>query len=108
MKLLLLVTVFVYTVLASCEKNKHHIDEPLIGDEFCQMFDSESYCKTWLDIPVCQGLDIPCDGSPICPRYPWSDRRFDVLEGHGLWFGYKKTVHGKRVINTRRKELKLN
>ncbi|KAL0238128.1 hypothetical protein GEMRC1_012601 [Eukaryota sp. GEM-RC1] len=85
MKVLLILSAIVLVAFA----HHHEPEPPVNGDEFCQKFDPESYCKHWLHIPVCQGLDIPCDGRPICPRYPWSDRRFDVLEGTGDWRGFK-------------------
>ncbi|KAL0226956.1 hypothetical protein P9112_014280 [Eukaryota sp. TZLM1-RC] len=86
MKLLVFLTIIV-AVLA-VELHSGH-ERPMKGDELCQFFREDSYCKVWQDPPVCQHLDIPCDGRPICPRYPWSDHRFDVLTGHGGWSGDK-------------------
>ncbi|KAL0213805.1 hypothetical protein P9112_005989 [Eukaryota sp. TZLM1-RC] len=84
---LLLCLVFAIVALANDVKSGH--GRPMKGDELCQFFREDSYCKVWQDPPVCQHLDIPCDGQPICPRYTWSDRRFDVLEGHGAWTGHR-------------------
>ncbi|KAL0226552.1 hypothetical protein P9112_013876 [Eukaryota sp. TZLM1-RC] len=87
MKFLLLLALA--ALVFATEPAHEHIERPMKGDELCQFFREDSYCKVWQDPPVCQHLDIPCDGTPICPRYPWSDRRFDVLEGHGRWSGHK-------------------
>ncbi|KAL0210411.1 hypothetical protein RCL1_004847 [Eukaryota sp. TZLM3-RCL] len=84
---LLLVALFAFVVFA------HDFPVRPIGDELCQIFDPESYCKWWQkpDGIVCQGSDIPCDGRKLCPKFDWTDRRFDVLKGAAHWSGLYMT-----------------
>ncbi|KAL0218063.1 hypothetical protein RCL1_008911 [Eukaryota sp. TZLM3-RCL] len=89
MKLLFILIITVILVSATSKP---------IGDALCKLFDQDSYCKSYQTGPggvVCQGLDIPCDGSPVCKKV----NVFDKLHGSARWKGREKHNDAWIVMN---------